>query len=91
MGQHNSPVIISLGFILQYVQDSLSLQCQIHHAWLAVLVSYILQLPRLQSETVDAHLCYSPFNVVQSWTQLRKKHLKSITYLCSCTNEYLSC
>lgn len=47
MGQHKSPVI-SLCFILQYIHDSLSFQWQIHHAWLAVLVSDIPLLTRFK-------------------------------------------
>lgn len=79
MGQHKSPVIRHC-FILQYIHDSLSFHWQIHHAWLAVLVSDIPWLPRLQSETVNAHLCYSPFNVVQSWT-ITQKETPKIHYL----------
>lgn len=90
MGQHRSPVI-SLCFILQYIHDSLYFQQQIHHAWLADAGIWYSMITLASKWDSNAHLCYSPFNVVQSWTQLRKKSLKSITYLWSCTNRYLSC
>lgn len=45
-----------------------------------MLVCDIPLLPWLESQTVT-HVCVTLFNAVQSWTQLRKKSLKSITYL----------
>lgn len=90
MGQHRSAVI-SFCFILQYSQDFLYFQWQIHAAWLADAGIWYSMITLASKWDSNAHLCYSPFNVAQSWTQLRKKSLKSITYLWSCTNGYLSC